>query len=137
MYNIVYASYNIQCSAVYFAIAMAPFTHISRFRFFHKMLINTSQFGKTKISENHKIIRKKYNKTSAKFPEITDNKPHNCAYLPCFGLLPRTKPLDRPPVPQPELPRGARTRRPPQWLRDNAWVRNQHPSPNSSQVTHR
>ena len=87
MYNIVYASYNIQCSAVYFAIAMAPFTHISRFRFFHKMLINTSQFGKTKISENHKIIRKKYNKTSAKFPEITDNKPHNCAYLPCFVIV--------------------------------------------------
>ena len=54
-----------------------------------------------------------------------------------IGLLPRTKPLDRPPVPQPELPRGARTRRPPQWLRDDAWVRNQHPSPNSSQVTHR
>ena len=42
------------------------------------------------------------------------------------GLLPRTSPLDRPATPQPELQRGARPRRPPQWLRDDAWVRNQH-----------
>ena len=50
----------------------------------------------------------------------------NCQCPGQTGLLPRTNPLDRPAAPQPELQRDARPRRPPQWLRDDAWVRNQH-----------
>ncbi|MFI0459984.1 MAG: DDE-type integrase/transposase/recombinase, partial [Candidatus Thiodiazotropha endolucinida] len=42
-----------------------------------------------------------------------------------IGLLPRTKPVDRPAIVKPDLPRGARNRRLPQSLRDDAWVRNQ------------
>ncbi|MEW8316224.1 MAG: reverse transcriptase domain-containing protein [Candidatus Thiodiazotropha endolucinida] len=53
------------------------------------------------------------------------------------GLLPRTKPVDRPAILEPGLTRGARNRRPPQWLRDPAWIRNQRSATNSlHQVFH-
>ena len=42
------------------------------------------------------------------------------------GLLPRAKPTDTTVIiPQPELQRGARIRRPSGWLGDDAWVRSQ------------
>ena len=48
-----------------------------------------------------------------------------------IGLLPRTKPVDRPAIVKPDLPRGARNRRLPQWLRDDAWIRNQRSMTNA------